>query len=42
MDEIPFFFNMPSNITIEPRGKKAVHINTQSQEKLKVSALFTF
>ena len=42
MDETPFFFNMPSNITIEHRGKKIVHINTQSQEKLKVSALLTF
>ena len=37
MDETPIFFNMPSNKTVELKGKKTVHVATQNQEKMRVS-----
>ena len=39
MDETPIFFNMPSNKTIEIKGKKTVQIVTQNQEKMRVSLI---
>lgn len=40
-DETPIFLNMPSNKTIEKIGKKTITINTQGQEKLRISCLLT-
>ena len=39
IDETPIFFNMPSNKTIEIKGKKTVQIVTQNQEKMRVSLI---
>ena len=40
-DETPIFPNMSSNKTIEKIGKKTITINTQGQEKLRISCLLT-
>ena len=41
MDKTPIFFNMPSNKTVELKGKKTVHVVTQNQEKMRVSLLLS-
>ena len=39
MDETSIFFNMPSNKTIEIKGKKTVQIVMKNQEKMRVSLI---
>ena len=40
-NETPLFLNMPFNKTVEKIGKKNITINTQGQEKLRISCLLT-
>lgn len=41
VDESPIFLNMPYNKTVEKISKKAISINTQAQEKLRITYLLT-
>jgi len=39
IDETPIFLNMPSTTTIEKKVKKKIIINTQNQEKCRITVL---
>ena len=42
MDEVAIQMNMPSNKTVHKVGAKTIVINTQRQEKLRVSVILSF